>query len=202
MLKKINKIKEKYLFGNDYLGGLKELKKFEKKCGEKVYFLLCKGVFMDHLSMISKGPKSDFYENKAIEIYKTILKKAPKNIKAYYGLGRIDLHKKRFNEGLRWYIKALRLKPKSRFNKLSYAVALFWAKKYDKAEKILMDDYKNHGPSFMTVYNLFLLEKKLKKTKNKNFFAQEAFRLWKKKSKKIRESKLGRVWEKEIRGSD
>ncbi len=199
MLKEINKIKEKALFESNYFGGLLELEKLEKQWGKKNYFLLAKGVLSDHLAMISKNKKKEFYQKKAIAAYKKVLEKDPQNLKAYYGLGRVELHQKNFDEGLGWYRKALKLKPEARFNKLFYAVALFWAKKYKKAEEIFMYDYRNHKPSFLTVYNLFLLERELKNIEKEKLFSREALRLWKKKPKRIRESQFGKIWEKEIR---
>lgn len=194
-LEKINSIKQEALFEHSYQKGLLKLEKMEEKCGDKNYFLLAEGVLSDHLAMISKNKKKEFYQKKAIAVYRKVIEKDPENLKAYYGLGRIELHQGNFDKGLKWYKKALEIKPNARFNKLAYATALFWARKYKKAEQIFLADYKEYGSFFQTAYNLALVEEELKNNKKKIFFAREALRLWKKKPKKIRKSEFGKLWE-------
>lgn len=197
--KRINKIFTQSLFSGEYNKGISQLEALEKKTENNILFLSSLGLLYDHLAMESEGRKKALYERKAKGFYTKILKLKPNDPRSYKGFGRIAFHSNKYKEGIDWYRKALEVKSKTRYNKLDFAVALIWGKKYNEAKKILLADWSKYGPSFKVAYNLTYLAKE---TKNKSLakrFSKEAMRLWKKKPKEIRNSTMGKMWEEYIK---
>ncbi|MDD4762037.1 MAG: tetratricopeptide repeat protein [Candidatus Pacebacteria bacterium] len=103
-----------------YVSGIKIFEKYEKKYNFPVDQLYKLGMLYDHLAIIEIKEKkelsaneqrklSDKYLKLAENIYKRIIKKSPKYLHAFYGLGRIANAREEYKKTLHYWQKAFDL---------------------------------------------------------------------------------------------
>lgn len=191
----IRRMLENVLFHYNYQDGLRRISALiipKHAEPEREYAL---GLLYDHLAIKEKLiKKKRFYEQKAVRYYTHLHKLCPKDIRVYFGLGRIALQRKRYSEALRYYLYALTLQPNKRAAQLAYGAACIWAKKITHARNIFLADLEKNGPSFRSYYHLTLLERAAGRQKKAAMYAEKAVKIFNRWPRWKRKSPGGKTW--------
>jgi len=169
---------------------------------ESLYFF---GMLYDHLAQQFKNgfqkpknqKKADFYFERAISIYKSILKNNPQSYNAWYGLGKIFRNKDDYKKALLYSKKAYRLKGKK---KAVYGIGFIYElmKDYNKAEKWHKKEIRDRGiKDGIAVSNYVMFANRQFRNKIRPY-ALIARKYFEKQDSEYKNSKIGRGIKKEL----
>ncbi len=160
--------KRKYLLGvgasgmsnRSYRKAIDIFERYRKRfdIGENLDHLL--GTLYDHLAVKTRSAnKSRFYLQKAEMLYRELLKKNPKNLFAFYGMGRIALKKGEKENALKYAMKARKERnalPVKQRGALLIAYICGYFNELKRAEMWYKRDIQEIGkPDFGSWHNLF-----------------------------------------------
>jgi len=191
------------IYNNKYLSGIVLLKKIQAQYGnfyDEGFF--CKlGLLYDHAALSAKKKIKEEYEEKALILYRTVLKKNPSSCGAAWGIGRVWWHRKS-KRAIRYAMKAYRLAKRQGIKGL-YAqnIGLIYEVlgDYKKAELWLFRGVKENPAEWGNYLNLVTFYRLMKDFDKSVYYADILKKKIKREPPKFWRTKFGKMIKQSIK---
>lgn len=178
------------------------VEQFEKILAKNKNFFdeksLCRlGLLYDHLAMYKKSRERKLLEEKAISIYKCVLKKVPNSYRATWGIGRVWWHRKS-RHALRYAFRANKfareahLKKGIGINTQTIGLVYEFLGDYKNAEKWLIQGMKEEPKEWGVYLNLIIFYRLINKLTKSKKMGEKLKKLFMHESKEFKNTAWGK----------